>query len=262
MFKMKYEITPMYLTPNTKRRPSEPMDKIQFVVAHDTGNPNSTAIGNVRYYENSNNVDFASAQLFVDDRQIIECIPTGLINNEIPEKAWHVVYNTKVDNQLFGCEANDAAIGIEYCFGDNINAQEAYERFVWVTAYICYKYNLDPKTKITGHHILDPSRKIDPKNGLKKSLGITYEQYLLDVVKEYENCTNEVEVLSNEGVEEEMKLTQNEWSMLGNSIDAWFKKGWITDYKWATLAYSGELTLSQLAWLQTIVFTRQNGIEV
>jgi N-acetylmuramoyl-L-alanine amidase len=262
MFKMKYEITPMYLTPKTKRRPAEPLDAIQFVVAHDTGNPNSTAIGNVKYYEQCNNVDYASAQLFVDDKNIIECIPTGLINNETPEKAWHVVYNTKVDNYLFGCEANDAAIGIEYCFGDNIDAQESYKRFIWVTAYICYKYKLDPKTKITGHHILDPSRKIDPKNGLKKSLGITYEQYLLDVVKEYENCTNEVSILSVQEDEDIMKLTQDQWSRLGNSIDGWFKKGWITDYSWATKAYAGELTLSELSYLNSVVFTRQNGIEV
>ncbi|OPH47640.1 hypothetical protein BC351_10650 [Paenibacillus ferrarius] len=62
--------------------------------------------------------------------------------------------------------------------------------------------------------------------------------------------------------EDEMKLDLNQWKMLGDSIDAWYRKGWITDYKWAEKSYKQELTLSDLAWLQSIVFSRQNGIQV
>jgi hypothetical protein len=48
---------------------------VRFVVAHDNGNPGSTAAGNVKYYENSRNEKSASAHLFVDDQEILECIP-------------------------------------------------------------------------------------------------------------------------------------------------------------------------------------------
>jgi len=184
-FKMKYEITKKYLTSGTKRRSGIKMPSVKFVVAHDTGNKGSTALNNVTYYENTKNETSASAHLFVDDKFIYECIPalTGT-----PEKAWHVLYNKTKDNELYGDDSNDVAIGVEYCYGNNINSAESYKRYVWVIAYICYKFNLDPKKAITAHFILDPQRKSDPKSGLADS-GRTYEQLLKDIVSEYEDCT-------------------------------------------------------------------------
>lgn len=200
-FNMKYEITHQYLTTGTKRRSGDHMGKVLFLVAHDTGNPGSTALGNVGYYEDSNNVMSASAHLFVDDKHIVECIPTGLLGNQ-KEKAWHVIYDVPTDNHLFGDDANDVAIGVEYCYGSNINAAEAYRRYIWTLAYLCFKYNLDPAKKITGHFILDPARKTDPKSGLKNSLNITFEQCLKDIVKEYNDCLIDLE---EEAMIEELK---------------------------------------------------------
>lgn len=186
VFKMKYNIESKYLAPHTKRRPKSLIDKVRFVVVHDTGNPNSTAINNVNYYENSKNEMYASAHIFLDDKQIIECIPTGLLNNLPAEKAYHVVYNETKDNEIFGADANDAAIGVEYAFGSKIDADKAYPRYVWVVAYICYFYGLNPRTDVIGHHLIQKG-KIDPVNGLSKS-GRTYERLLQDIVKEYEEC--------------------------------------------------------------------------
>jgi N-acetylmuramoyl-L-alanine amidase len=186
-FKEKYVVTPKYLSPNTKRRSGKLIfPGVKFIVAHDTGNPNSTAAGNVKYYESSKNEQSASAHLFVDDKEIIECIPA--LTTDKPEKAWHVLYNVNTDNQLFGYNANDVAIGVEYCYGNKINADEAYRKFIWVMAYICYKFGLDPRTSITSHCFLDPQRKTDPVTGLAHSRR-TYEQMLRDVVSEYEECT-------------------------------------------------------------------------
>ncbi|HVD99085.1 MAG TPA: peptidoglycan recognition family protein [Cytophagaceae bacterium] len=186
-FKEKYIISPRYLTPNTKRRSGKLITPgVKFIVAHDTGNPNSTASGNVKYYENTKDAESASAHIFVDDKEIVECIPA--LTAPQPEKAWHVLYNVTTDNQLYGYDANDAAIGVEYCYGNKINADEAYRKYVWVLAYICYKFGLDPKTSITGHCFLDPQRKTDPVSGLAYSRR-TYDQLLKDVVSEYEECT-------------------------------------------------------------------------
>ena len=184
-FKQKYAIEKSYLTPKTKRRPGLMINPcVKFVVAHDTGNPGSTASGNVKYYENSNNAENASAHIFVDDKQIIECIPalTGQ-----PEKAYHVLFNVPTDNQLFGYNANDTAIGVEYCYGGNIDADEAYRRYIWVIANICNTFNLEPKTSIVGHFFLDPKRKTDPVTGLANSRR-TYEQLLSDIVSEFNDC--------------------------------------------------------------------------
>ena len=185
---LEYAIMPRYLTAPSKRRAGLLMSqKVRFLVAHDTGNSGSMAAANVSYYESSRNAMSASAHLFVDDRQILECVPalTGP-----PEKAWHVRYNAPEDNRRYGCSANDAAIGIEYCFGPRINADEAYRRFVWVLAYACWKFGLDPARDIIGHHLLDPTRKTDPQTGLARSHR-SYQQLLLDVPAAYARYTGQ-----------------------------------------------------------------------
>lgn len=184
-FEMRYAVTPRYLSAPSRRRPGLAMTPgVRFIVAHDTGNPGSTAANNVAYYERSRDEMSASAHLFVDDREILECIPalTGP-----PEKAWHVLYGVPVDNQLFGFDANDAAVGVEYCYGATIDADRAYDRYVWVMAYVCHRFSLDPRRALVGHFFLDPRRKTDPVTGLAHSRR-TYEQLLRDVAAEYERC--------------------------------------------------------------------------
>jgi len=168
-------------------------NEIKFLVAHDTGNKNSTAAGNVKFYINSRDTQSASAHIFVDDKEIIECVPalTGPT-----EKAWHVLYNVPKDNELYGVNANDAAIGVEYCFGDNIDADKAYEKYLWVLAKLCFQFNLDPAKSIVGHFFLDPARKTDPVTGLAQSRR-TYEKLLRDIVDEYNACTGNVPAVAN-----------------------------------------------------------------
>lgn len=100
-------------------------------------------------------------------------------------------YSVQTDNQLFGYDANNAAIGVEYCYGDRIDADEAYRKYVWVISYACHKYGLDPAKSVVGHFFLDPRRKSDPVTGLAHSRR-TYEQLLRDVVSEYRACRNEI----------------------------------------------------------------------
>lgn len=183
---MKYKIAQKFLPKYTKRRSGRKINKVGFIVAHDTGNKNSTANGNVSYYTNSANDMSASAHIFVDDKVILECIPAF----KNPEKAWHVQYQKTKDNELYGDDANDIAIGVEYCYGDNINADEAYKRYIWTIAYLCHYYDLNPATDVVGHFILDPQRKTDPENGLRYS-GRSYNQLLKDIVNEYNDCLSE-----------------------------------------------------------------------
>ncbi|GAA3408413.1 DUF1906 domain-containing protein [Paenibacillus hodogayensis] len=64
------------------------------------------------------------------------------------------------------------------------------------------------------------------------------------------------------GEDDLMQLEQWQWKMLGDSLDGLYKKGVITDYRWAEKAYTGTMTQSELAWLNTIVFARDKGIQV
>jgi N-acetylmuramoyl-L-alanine amidase len=197
-FQMKYPITNVYIT-NKLNRPRLTRKHTLFGVAHDTGNINSTARNNVNYMnrvfevKNGNNVErgsdipfrVASAHIFVDDKEILVGVP-------LDEKAWHVIYDVKTDNQMFGDDANDAAIGVELCyFSDMKRSMEAYKRYVWVWAFLANRYKFtDIRKQITFHSTIDPGRKTDPKTALSR-LNISYDKFLDDVIKEYRVCKNQ-----------------------------------------------------------------------
>jgi len=183
-FLMKHQIKQILLSVPSKRRSGIKMPSVKFIVAHDTGNEGSTARANVMYYERSKNENSASAHFFVDGLEIIECIPVF----KDTEKAWHVLYNVDTDNLKYGYNANDAAIGIELCYGGQVNNMEAYKKYVWLIAYICYTFKLTPHKHIVGHDELDPKRKTDPANALKH-IGKTILNLIDDVEKELIDCS-------------------------------------------------------------------------
>jgi N-acetylmuramoyl-L-alanine amidase len=188
-FLPKYPITQRLLPqPSARRRGYAMPAGVKFIVAHDTGNPNSSAAQNVAYFArtaNPTNCEISSAHLFVDDRAIIECIPVFAGR---PEKAWHVLPGANNKDRMYGYHANDAAIGVEYCYGTRVDADQAYRRYVWVIAYACYRFGLIAATDVVGHFMLDPHRKTDPLTGLGHSRR-SYEQFLRDVVTEYQACS-------------------------------------------------------------------------
>ncbi|WP_172251908.1 peptidoglycan recognition protein family protein [Saccharibacillus deserti] len=152
-----------------------------FFVAHDTGNPGAGADSHYRYF-NALTDRSASAHTFIDDKKILEIIPAG--TDKAPaEKAWHVLYNVTSDNERFGYNANDAALGVELCYGGNIDFEQAYKRFAWYLAYCCARWNKDPRLFIPSHKQLDPARKIDCDNGLKSG-GRTLKELIADVTAE------------------------------------------------------------------------------
>lgn len=153
------------LLPLGTRRYGTKMDggKAKFIVAHDTGNLNSTAQQNVNYYKNTYNIDInstASAHIFVDDKEAIVCVPTN-------EKAWHVLYNATTDNLWYGADANDVAIGVEICyFKDKERTKKSLDNGAKVLAYLCEYWGIDYKTKMPGHQDIQ-SDKSDPGNVLQ-----------------------------------------------------------------------------------------------
>lgn len=158
------------------RRSGQKIKGVAFIVAHDTGNDGSTADQNVTYFINSAKDTQASAHYFVDDKQIIRCIPEE-------EKAWHVRYDVPKDNQLYGKDANDWSIGVELCFSSkgSMDNGKSYQNYVDLMASLCQKYHIDPTFGIVGHYLLDPTRRTDPINAFK-FIGRTWETFIADVV--------------------------------------------------------------------------------
>ncbi len=184
-----FEVVPVYAILGSRRRPGRRITpSVQFVVVHDTGNPGASARNHAKFYRNDPNppnATLSSAHIFVDDREIIETIPA--LTGAAPEQALHVLKNKPKDNELFGHDANRAAVGIELCFGGSIDPDEAYKRYVWTIAKTCKKYGLDPSRRIVGHQVLDPKRKVDPGQALRKCAR-SYEGLLRDVVAVYREC--------------------------------------------------------------------------
>lgn len=158
---VKYDFLPI-----GTRRSGQPITskKPLFAVAHDTGNPHTTAQTNVNYYRNTymeNWATVASAHIFVDDKECIVCIP-------VTEKAWHVIYNTPTDNQWYGADANDVAFGVEgsYFPGNIERSRKSLDNMARVLAYLCNYWDIDYKTEVPGHQDIQAD-KIDPGNLLE-----------------------------------------------------------------------------------------------
>jgi hypothetical protein len=185
--KTKYKIERRYITKRSNTRPGTRLKTGSpvFFVAHDTGNPGASAENHFNYFNNLVGRS-ASAHVFIDDKMILEIIPTGT-GKEPAEKAWHVLYNVTTDNERFGYDSNDAALGIELCYGSNknnsIDFNEAYKRFVWYLAYCCDKWGKNPFVHIPSHKQLDPARKRDVDQALAL-YGKTLKDLLNDVAAE------------------------------------------------------------------------------
>ena len=167
------KITQKLLPIETARRSGTKNNGIKFLVMHDTGNPGTNAQTNVNYYIKSAQEMSASAHYFVDDTQILQCIPDD-------EKAWHVRYNVGLDKKKYGVHANDCAIGVELCYGKTINNEESYKNYVYLIAELCKKFKLNPDTDLTSHAVLDPSRRTDPFNAFSK-MNKTWDQFIDNV---------------------------------------------------------------------------------
>lgn len=234
-----YEITRKYIQFGNSRSGIKLL-RVGFIVAHDTGDEGATARNEYNYFNNQQ--PEASAHAFIDDKYILEIIP-------LDEKAWHVIYDKQTDNRLFGDDANDIGIGVELCWGGNIDFREAYKRYVWYHAYLCHKFNLDPSKHIVSHKILDPGRKTDPDNALNR-YGITWNQFLKDVEKEYINQGVEG-VGDMSELHEPMKLNSREWSDIEKTYSMYYQTGILTSDYWRKLATAKEMTYAQNIYLTT-----------
>ncbi|MFC7560275.1 N-acetylmuramoyl-L-alanine amidase family protein [Paenibacillus farraposensis] len=184
----KYTIERRYIDKRHNVRPGTRLTSGNpvFLVAHDTDNPGASADNHYDYFNNL--VDrSASAQTFIDDKKILEIIPAGT-GPDPAEKAWHVLYNVTTDNELYGDDANDIALGVELCFGGKINTLEAYKRFVWYLAYCCDKWSINPHTHIPSHKQLDPARKRDVDQALA-TIGKTLKDLIYDVESELKGAS-------------------------------------------------------------------------
>ncbi len=215
----KYNIERRYIDKRQNVRPGLRLVSGEpgFFVAHDSGNPGATAENHFKYFQNLVRRS-ASAHVFIDDKQILEIIPTGT-GSDKAEKAWHVLYNVTTDNERYGDDANDIAIGIELCYGGNINFAAAYDRYVWYLAYCCKRWGKNPLVHIASHRQLDPARKRDCEQALALG-GKTLKDLLYDVKSTMEDVTPAP-----------LDFTPISTYLAHTLIDTYIRPTWATEHK-------------------------------
>lgn len=236
-----------FIPVNPFSRPGIPLRVVRNIVMHYTANPGASAANHVRYFgENLARQDpkdnkpdrYASAHLFVDPGDAVLIIP-------LTEQAYHA------------SQANPYSIGVELCIEhDGTFHPETVRRAEQIVAELCKRYGLNPLRDVIRH--FDVTGKVCPKP-------------YIDDPAAWEAFRQHVDRMMKGEEDDMMKLEHDwQWKMLGDALDGLYRKSVsgeisppvISDYTWAEKAYKRELTAAELAWLSTIIYARQQGVQV
>ena len=140
------------LTINKYSRPGSRLLSVRKLVIHYVANAGTTAKQNRNFFEmrKTGKHGYGSAHYFVDDTEIIQCIP----DNEI---AYHVGAAKYTDYGLsISSYPNARTIGIEFCHPDETGKPNyaTYKRLVELCKKLCCRYKLDPMNDITTHNAI------------------------------------------------------------------------------------------------------------
>lgn len=222
-------------TPNN-RRPGLPMTPTTITL-HNTGNPSSSARNERNWLTNPSNKRTASYHLVVDEREVIECLPLN-------ECAWHAGDGSGL------ASGNRTSIGIEIC--ESGDYAQTLDNAATLVAKMLQERGWGAD-RLRRH--FDWSGKICPRLMYDDGRWTGWTAFVNMVQYKLRSTTGE-----EEG--DTLKLETWQWKMLGDTLDGLYRKGVIGDYSWAEKAYTGKLTASELAWLNTVIFARQAGVEV
>ena len=132
---------------NDWSRPGAPLEKIDGVVIHYVGNPNTTAEANRNYFASlaSGELEtYASSHFIVGlEGEVLQCIPLTEIAYATPGR-------------------NEDTVAIEVCHPDETGEFSAvtYARAVELTAWLCREFRLDPEEDVIRHY--DATEKLCP----------------------------------------------------------------------------------------------------
>ena len=138
----------------TRNRPYTVRNVTKGIVVHYVGNPNTTAIANRNYFQNTKN-EVSSNYVIGLEGEIIACVP----HNEV---AW------------CSNNANPYTISIECCHpkSDGVFNRYTYNSLVELCSDLCLKYNLNPLNGGLLRHF-DITGKVCPMNFVPNKNGGT-----------------------------------------------------------------------------------------
>ena len=157
------DVTEDLLEVNPYSRPGTPLERIDGVVIHYVGNPNTSAQANRDYFETlaaGTDDIYASAHFIVGlEGEVLQCVPLT---------EWAYASNTR----------NEDTVSIEVCHPDDTGefSPVTYRHVVELTAWLCHTFDL--KTVQVNRHY-DESGKDCPKYYVENPEA--WEQFLTDV---------------------------------------------------------------------------------
>ena len=130
-------------------RPGVYLEKLEYIIYHDTGNPNSNskAMANINYMNGQYNTTARSWHYTVEERDIYQTIP----DNEV---AWHG-------------DAYDAyakSIGVETCIAYGMDLFKVWRTTGKLMASLIYKYNLNDDCVKQHYEIMQMAGSSSPKD--------------------------------------------------------------------------------------------------
>lgn len=165
--------------------------KNEYIIIHYTGNPNTTAENNARYFATTKNK--VSAHYVVDENNIYKCLHDNVAGWHVggkPENPYHPYYNKATNNNSIGieiCCKGDLATGVYY-------HPNAIKNAVQLTVYLMVTYHI-PISRVITHK--DVTGKECPRdfdlNNFKKEV-----RKMLEDLENLEALKAEIETLKND----------------------------------------------------------------
>ena len=130
---------------NQWSRPGTTLERINGVVIHYVGNPDTTAQANRNYFASLASGEegtYASSHFIVGlEGEVIQCVPLT-----------EIAYASN--------ERNADTVAIEVCHPDETGefSDVTYDRVVELTAWLCEEFHLDPQTDVIRHYDVSGKR--------------------------------------------------------------------------------------------------------
>ncbi|HBJ8650308.1 TPA: N-acetylmuramoyl-L-alanine amidase family protein [Listeria monocytogenes] len=131
-----------YINKNQFSRPGYKLLRVSKIVMHYTANPGASADNHRRYFRDIKE-RYASAHIFIDDKEAICIIPLNEVAYHANERSCKLTALQASTSYYRGGNANLTSIGIEMCLDKNGNITVAtFNRSVDVAAELCKTYDL------------------------------------------------------------------------------------------------------------------------
>ncbi|HEL7360961.1 TPA: N-acetylmuramoyl-L-alanine amidase family protein [Listeria monocytogenes] len=131
-----------YINKNQFSRPGFKLLRVSKIVMHYTANPGASADNHRRYFRDLKG-RYASAHIFIDDKEAICIIPLNEVAYHANERSCKLKALQASTSYYRGGNANLTSIGIEMCLDKNGNITAAtFNRSADVAAELCKTYDL------------------------------------------------------------------------------------------------------------------------